>query len=457
MIYKNKKMISFIFSIYSSSNYLDKFLVSSFSVGQRCKKSYFVLLFRQVADKWNCEIIDMKIGIIKERKVPVDHRVPFTPEQCKSLIEQYPSLQLVIEPSDVRCFKDTEYEDAGITIQSDMTDCDVLMGVKEVPEKDLISGKTYFFFSHTAKKQPYNRTLLQTILKQKIQIVDYEYLSNTKGRVVAFGRFAGIVGAYNGLLTYGRKFDLFELKPANECFDMAEMWSELKKIKLPAIKILLTGAGRVSSGAVEVLKDAGIKEVNEGAFLGDDFSEVVFTQIDTGQYNKRIDGGIFKKGEFHKDAVDYESDFHKFIASTDLLIAGAYWDPNAPVLFTDEDVMSENFPIKVIADITCDIQGSIPTTLRPSTIADPVYDIVKGNVEEVPAYALVDSISVMAVDNLPCEVSRDASLSFGNQLMNNVMPSLINGGDDLIDRASITTTEGKLNRHFDYLASFVAE
>ena len=399
----------------------------------------------------------MKIGIIKERKVPVDHRVPFTPEQCKLLKEQYPSIDLVIEPSDIRCFKDEEYKEQGITVQADLADCDILMGVKEVPEKELITDKTYFFFSHTAKQQPYNKGLLQTILKKNVQIVDYEYLSTSEGRVVAFGRFAGIVGAYNGLLTYGKKFDLFNLTPANQCYDMAEMWKEFTMVKLPAIKILLTGAGRVSSGAAEVLDGVGIKKVSVEEYVNGTFEEAVYVQIDTPHYNKHIEGEDFNRKEFRADPVDYEGDFHKFIEHTDLLIAGAYWDPNAPVLFTEEDVMSDSFPIKVIADITCDIQGSIPTTLRPSTIADPVYDIVKGNVEEIPAYAFADSISVMAVDNLPCEVPRDASLSFGNQLIENVMPSLINGGDDLIDRASITTLKGKLNTHFDYLNSFIAD
>ena len=397
----------------------------------------------------------MKIGIIKERKVPVDHRVPFTPEQCKSLKEQYPSIELVVEPSDVRCFSDEEYKAQGIVLQDDLKDCDVLMGVKEVPGNELIDGKVYFFFSHTAKQQPYNRALLQTILKKNVQIVDYEYLSTEQGRVVAFGRFAGIVGAYNGLLTYGEKFNLFSLKPANKCYDMVEMWSEFTKVKLPNIKILLTGAGRVSSGAVEVLKGVGIKEVSVHEYLNSTFDEAVFTQVDTQDYNRHVEGVKFDRNEFHNDPANYEADFHRFIEHTDLLIAGAYWDPNAPVLFTEEDVMSDSFPIKVIADITCDIQGSIPTTLRPSTIADPVYDIVKGNVEEVSAYVLNDTISVMAVDNLPCEVPRDASLSFGSQLIENVMPSLIKGGNDLIDRASITTLKGQLNSHFDYLSSFI--
>jgi saccharopine dehydrogenase (NAD+, L-lysine-forming) len=399
----------------------------------------------------------MKIGIIKERKVPVDHRVPFTPEQCKALKKQYPSIELVIEPSTIRCFKDEEYEAQGVTLQSDLSDCTVLMGVKEVPEENLIPNKTYFFFSHTAKQQPYNKGLLQTILKKNVQIVDYEYLSTEKGRVVAFGRFAGIVGAYNGLLTYGKKFNLYEIKPANECYDMAEMWSEFTKIKLPAIKILLTGAGRVSSGAIEVLQASGIREVTIEEYINNTFNEAVYAQADTHQYNKHIDGDEFNKKDFHTDPINYDGDFHQYIEHTDLLIAGAYWDPKAPVLFTEEDVMADNFPIKVIADITCDIQGSIPTTLRPSTIAEPVYDIVKGNVEEVPAYALEDTVSVMAVDNLPCEVPRDASLSFGDQLIKNVMPSLINGGDQLIDKASITTLKGQLNSHFDYLQAFISE
>lgn len=398
----------------------------------------------------------MKIGIVKEGKIPVDHRVPFTPSQCKEIISKFPGTELVIEPSDIRCFKDQEYLDLGIKTQTDLSDCDILMGVKEVPLENLLADKTYFFFSHTIKKQSYNKTLLQTVLSKRIKLIDYETLKLENGnRVVAFGRFAGIVGAYNGLLTYGKKFKRYDLKPANACFDMKEMWEELKKVNLPNLKIAITGKGRVAQGAIEILQAINLKEVTPDNYLSQSFDAPVFTILDSHDYNQRIDGRAFDFNNFHKEADKFEGTFRRFLPETDLLIAGAYWDPKAPVLFSDEDVKKDNFKPVVIADITCDIKGSIPTTVRPSTIADPVYDIEKSSVEEVTAYSSENTLSVMAVDNLPCEVSRDASESFGEQLIKNVLPSLLIKDNGLIQRAAITTPKGTLNTPFEYLEDYV--
>lgn len=399
----------------------------------------------------------MKIGIIKEGKIPVDHRVPFTPEQCKEIINKFPNTEIVIEPSDIRCYKDDEYITQGINTQTDLNDCDILMGVKEVPIDHLISGKTYFFFSHTIKMQPYNSSLLKAVLNKKIQLVDYETLKLENGtRVVAFGRFAGIVGAYNALLTYGLKFNSYSLKPANQCYDMTEMWEQLKKVNLPNIKIAITGTGRVAKGAIEILQAINLPKVTVDDYLTNTVKTASYVVLDSHDYNKRIDNSEFKFDEFHQDASKFEGTFQRFLPETDILIAGAYWHPNAPVLFTDSVVSNSNFKPSVIADITCDIKGSIPTTIRPTTIGDPVYDINKHTLDELKAYSSKESLSVMAVDNLPCEVSRDASESFGQQLIENVLPSLLQKDNGLINRASITTKNGKLNSHFDYLSDYVS-
>jgi saccharopine dehydrogenase (NAD+, L-lysine-forming) len=398
----------------------------------------------------------MKIGILKEGKIPVDHRVPFTPEQCKEIINNFPDTEIVIQPSSIRCFGDNEYAEASIQLQANLSDCDILMGVKEVPIKNLIADKTYFFFSHTIKKQPYNKGLLQTVLTKNIKLIDYETLKLNNGkRVVAFGRFAGIVGAYNGLLTYGKKFNRFELKPANECFDMKEMWEELKKVNLSSIKLAITGNGRVAQGAIEILNAINLEEVTIDEYLERTFEKAVFTVLDSHDYNKRIDGNTFNFEDFHKKPTEFEGTFRRFLPMTDILIAGAYWDPKAPLLFDKNDVKNNSFKPSVIADITCDIKGSIPTTVRPSTIAHPVYDIDKNSLTELNAYSSKETLSVMAVDNLPCELSRDASHSFGEQLIKNVLPSLLIEDDGLIKRAAITTTEGTLNTPFFYLEDYI--
>ena len=396
-----------------------------------------------------------KIGIIKEGKIPIDKRVPLTPQQAKHLKENY-DVEVVVQSSDIRCFTDDDYRNAGLPIVDSLEDCDIILGVKEVPIEKLIPNKTHFFFSHTIKKQEYNRKLLKAILDKKIRLIDWETLTNEAGnRVIAFGRWAGIVGAYNGLWTYGKRYNLFNLRRAHECFDYEDLKTEFKKIQLPNIKIALTGGGRVTKGAMEVLLGAGISQVTPHDFLTQRFDEPVFTQLNSRDYNKRKDGREFLRNEFYKNPELYEGDFLKYTQVTDILIACAYWDPAAPVLFHREDIIKDNFDIKVIADITCDIEGSIPSTKKPSTIDDPIYDYNPSDDEiEQP---LVDegNITVMAVDNLPCELPRDASQSFGDQFLENVVEHLL--GDDkkgVIHRATITEA-GSLTEKYSYLQDYV--
>lgn len=396
-----------------------------------------------------------KIGIIKEGKIPKDRRVPLTPQQAKQLKENY-NVEVVVQSSDIRCFADDDYRNAGLSIVDSLDDCDIILGVKEVPIEKLIPNKTHFFFSHTIKKQDYNRDLLRAILEKNIKLIDWETLTNESGnRVIAFGRWAGIVGAYNGLWTFGKRYHLFNLRRANECFDYEDLKTEFKKINLPNIKIALTGGGRVTKGAMEVLLGAGISQVTPHDYLTERFDEPVFTQLNSRDYNKRKDGGEFLRNEFYKNPELYEGDFLKYTRVTDILIACAFWDPAAPVLFHREDIIKDDFDIKVIADITCDIEGSIPSTKKPSTIDDPIYDYNPSDDEIEQPLTDEGNITVMAVDNLPCELPRDASQSFGDQFLENVVEHLL-GKDDkgIINRATITEG-GALTEKYGYLQDYV--
>jgi len=398
----------------------------------------------------------MKIGIIKEGKVPIDRRVALNPEQAKAVEDKFVNVQVVCQPSDIRCYADAAYEQAGVELQEDLSTCDVILGVKEVPIPKLMSNKTYFFFSHTIKKQSYNRELLRSVLDKKIRLIDYETLVDANGqRIIAFGRYAGIVGAYNGIWTFGKRYNLFNIRRANECRDLDDLATEYSKVKLPKIKIVITGGGRVAKGAMEVLHGIGIRKVTPAKFIDEIFDEPVFTQLSSRDYHCRKDGGSFNREEFYRKPGLYEGDFLKFARNADLLIASAFWNPSAPVLFTTEDVMKPDFKLKVVADITCDIEGSIPSTKQPSTIDDPVYDFNPTQDKVEPAFADEGNITVMAVDNLPCELPRNASTDFGNMLMNNVLPSLI--GDDnenLIANATIAKG-GKLTSKYSYLQDYV--
>ncbi|MCH7403701.1 NAD(P)-dependent oxidoreductase [Belliella kenyensis] len=397
----------------------------------------------------------MKIALIKEGKLPADRRVAFTPKQLLAIQESYPNLSFKIEPSEVRSFDDEEYRSLGIEVNADISDCDMMIGIKEVPISQLIPQKTFVFFSHTIKKQPFNRPLLKAVLAKQIRLIDYEVIKNEEGeRLVAFGRWAGIVGAYNGLWTYGQKSGLYSIKRAFMCFDRVELEQELSKVKLPPIKIVVTGTGRVGKGVVEVLLSAGVEQVDRQAFLTSYFDSPVFTVLSSADYNRRKTDGGFDRSEFHQDPSRYESHFLKFAEVSDILMAAAYWDNRAPKLFNFADIQSEDFNISVIADITCDIHGSIPTTIRASKVSDPVYDIDRESFEEVPAFGKQHSISVMAIDNLPSELPRDASEAFGDMLKQYFLPELTKEASQIIRRATIAEN-GELTDDFLYLTDYV--
>ncbi|WP_035563764.1 NAD(P)-dependent oxidoreductase [Hymenobacter sp. IS2118] len=399
------------------------------------------------------------IGLIREGKTPPDKRVPLTPKKCAEAQSNFDDLRIVVQSSPVRSYSDQEYRDLGLEVRDDISDCDVLMGVKEVPLSQLIPNKTYLFFSHTVKKQPANRGLLREVLKKNITLIDYELLTNAQGeRIVAFGRYAGIVGAYNGLLTYGRKHGLFSLRPAHECLDMDDMQEEFFKVKkLPPIKMAVTGSGRVAQGALEVLDRMGIRRVSVYDYLYLTFREPVYTQLRSSDYNRRRDGRVWDTADFHANPQEYESTFGLFLPVTDLLIACAYWHPAAPHLFEEADTLRPEFRINTIADVTCDVDGSVPTTKRSSTIADPAFDYNPQTGELESAYARPENITVMAVDNLPCELPRNASRDFGRQLIDNVLPHLVGHDDNgVIARATIAKN-GALTSRYQYLADYVAE
>jgi len=399
----------------------------------------------------------MRIGIIKEGKVPPDKRVPFTPAQVEEIQQRFSNVKVAVQQSNIRCFKDSEYQAAGAEVQLSVEDCDILMGIKEVPTDQLIPEKTYLFFSHTIKKQPYNKKLLQEILKKNIRLIDYEALKDLRGnRLVAFGRYAGIVGAYNGLWTYGKRTGKFSLRRAFECFDVNDLKLELRKVVLPPIKIILTGAGRVGRGAMETLDTAGIRKVNPADFLNRAFDEPVYTQLSSADYHTRKEGGSFNREEFHTNPERYDSYFAQFTKVADILMAGAYWNPKAPVLFTNADMQQDNFKIKIIADITCDINGSIPSTKKSTTIEDPIYDYDPMTGEVTAPFANNKNVTVMAIDNLPCELPRSASEEFGRDLIDRVLPLLIGKDkEDIIKRATITSN-GSLTSHFKYLQDYVS-
>ncbi|MEY2868203.1 MAG: hypothetical protein RIR01_627 [Bacteroidota bacterium] len=397
----------------------------------------------------------MKFGIIQERKIPVDRRVVFSPNELVKLQSLYPQLSVVVESSPIRVFSDLEYENAGIVVTNDVSDCDVLIGVKEVPVENLIPNKSYFFFSHTIKKQPHNRVLLQGLLAKNIDFYDHETLVDShNNRLIGFGRYAGMVGAYNSIRAFGIKFELFKLPKAETLSGKEDLIRYLKRIILPPIKFVVTGTGKVGGGVKEILDAIKVKSVTVENYLTKNYTQPVYTQIDALEYNKRKDGTVLEITDFFKNPQDYESNFERFTKVSDIVITGHFYANEAPKILTQEMLQSRDCKIKVVADISCDINGPIACTLRSSTIEEPFYGYLPIENKEVDMFHPA-AIVVMAVDNLPCELPKDSSEGFGEMFIEKVMPAFFNGDQDgILARAKITEN-GKLTPRFSYLQDYV--
>jgi alanine dehydrogenase len=399
----------------------------------------------------------LKVGILRETKNPPDRRVPLTPPQIIALEELYPSVRFYVQPSDARCYSNEEYEYLNIPMKEDLRDCDILMGVKEVAFQTFIPGKTYLFFAHITKQQPHNRKLIREMADRNITLIDYEHLTTENDdRLVAFGRHAGIVGAYNGLRARGINTNRFKLKPAHQCHDLDEMWAGLRLIHLmPGLKILVTGKGRVSSGIVETLNICNIVQVSPEDFLTREFDVPVFSQIGPEYYTKHKDNKKFNFKHFVENPGEYESDFFRFATVTDILITGHFWSPDSPLFFTKDDMKNPLFKISIIADISCDLNGPIPSTTRVTTISDPFYGYNPHLGIEEPAFTRSSNITVMSIDNLPGELPRDASQDFGRMLSQDAMHDLLTGTNTpKIERATILK-DGKLTPRYSYLKNYL--
>ena len=396
------------------------------------------------------------IGIIREGKVPPDARTPLTPSQCAQ-INKHPEISVAVEASDGRCFKDDEYREAGVEVVQDVSGCDVLMGVKEVPVEQLIPNKTYFFFSHTIKKQPYNRDLLREIIRQGIRLVDYEVLTDDLNRrLIAFGRFAGMVGAHNAIWAYGKRTGSIELPRMVDCHDYNSIKSIYQRTVFPTCKVVLTGTGRVANGAAEVLNDMGFTRVDHRSFITQHASVPTYTQLGVTEYARKTDGSAFEEQEYFDHPERFIIDFRSFANAADIMINGIYWDPKAPAFFSLDEMAAANFNIGVIADVTCDIapESSIPSTLRAATIASPVFDFDPETHSEAEPFQK-SMVTMMTVDNLPNELPRDASESFGQQFISNILSELSKEQSDILDRATIAV-DGGLGPNFAYLEDYVA-
>lgn len=398
-----------------------------------------------------------KIGIIREGKQPVDRRVPLTPVLCREVLDTNPGLDLVVQHSPMRAFMDAEYELEGVQLVDDLGDRDLILGVKEVPLDMLLPGKSYLFFSHTIKKQPHNKKMLRAIMERGITLIDHELLTDAKGeRVLAFGRWAGVVGSYNAFRAWQVHHGSPDLEPANECYDRAEMEKHLADRPLRKdLRIVLTGGGRVGKGAMEVLDKRGVKRVSVHEFLNTDFNVPVYCVAGSEAIYERVDGKPFDKQVFHRDPSGHRSTFTRFAHRAHIYMACHFWDPRGPKLLSADELRDDRIALRVIADISCDVGGPIDSTLRSTTIAQPMMGYDRATATECQV-GKPGSITVMAVDNLPCELPRDASEAFGRDFVDNVLPCFLgNDPTGMIDRATIVKN-GALTERYAYLADYAA-
>ena len=393
------------------------------------------------------------IGLIKEGKIPPDNRVALIPAQCRLLMKKVPGLRIIVQPCDHRCFTNDEYRAAGVEVSEDISPCTLLLGIKEVPVHQLIPGKTYMFFSHTKKMQPHNQKLMQSMVEKKITLIDYECLEHSDGqRIIGFGFFAGIVGAHNGMYAYGKRTGAFDLCRVGECKTYKQLLNKYFGLKLPNVKIVVTGSGRVASGVLEIMNLMGVIEVEKEDFLSREFEYPAYVQLKGSDLYQHKQTGNYHRDDFHDNPQNYRCKFSQYLPHTDVLMNGIYWEKRIPRLFDWSDMLNPSFRIQTIADITDDKEGSVPCNLGDSTIEFPVYGVDPISRQMVDPYQR-GNVDVMAVGNLPNELPRDASRYFGQQLINYVLDELRAGTSPVIERATILR-EGKLTEQYTYLHSY---
>jgi alanine dehydrogenase len=397
----------------------------------------------------------LKIGLIREGKIPPDNRVALTPMQCKWVMENK-NISIVVQHSENRCYSDAEYIKAGIEVKEDLSECDILFGIKEVPVDMLIPGKTYFMFSHTRKLQPYNQKLIKAIIDKQITLIDYECLEHEDGtRLIGFGFFAGVVGAHNGMMAYGNRTGNYSLERVYKKKNFQELIHTYFGLKLPLVKIAVTGSGRVAHGILEIMNLMEIHEAEPDEYKTTNFSYPVYVHLKGEDlYVNKLTGKYTRK-EFHEHPENYKCLFKDYISETDILLNGVYWYEKIPRLFEMGDMKKDDFRIQTIADISDDLHGSVPCNLGENTIEDPVYGVDKTGGYRTEPY-LAGSVDVMAVGNLPNELPRDASRYFGEQLIKFILDDLISGGSKIIKNATIVK-EGKLAENYEYMKEYVGD
>ena len=381
-----------------------------------------------------------KIGIRHEDKYEFEKRTPIIPEHIGELSVRE-NIPFAVESSDKRIFTDNEYRNAGAEVTDNLADCDVIFGVKEMPEFFFQEGKTYLFFSHVIKGQPYNMPMLKKLIEKKATLIDYEKIENKNGRrLIFFGRYAGLAGMLNTLWSTGQRLSVLGFNTPFHNLKQTHHYNSLEEAKaavreagvqitskglpdeLKPLIILVTGNGNVSQGAMEIL------ELLPGDFITanelkrvefDKNNEIVKVNLLVSDYMIPKSERTFELKHYIQNPEAYYSTVEEYLYDIDIIVNGIYWDHRYPRIITKnwlrEREKSGSLKLKVIGDITCDVHGSIECTELPTPVEDPVF-IYNPKTDSFEMGFEGEGVAVMAVDILPSELPREASIHFSESL-----------------------------------------
>ena len=385
-----------------------------------------------------------RIGVRREDKSRWERRSPLTPDHVR-LLKGEQGILTAVQPSDIRIFDDQDYVDAGAAIDEALDGCPVVLAVKEIPLDQLHDDTAYLFFSHTIKGQAHNMPLLQALLDGRCTLIDYERITDDEGRrLVFFGRHAGLAGMVDTLWAFGERLRAEGMKSPFDAIRPAHTYATLDDVRNAAFelgeRILadglpseiepvvfgFAGYGNVSMGAqeifdllphIEVAPNEMASAVAGGTELGNRLIKVVFREE---HLARPIDGGAFDLDRYYAEPDAFEARFETWLPDLTVLVNCIYWDARYPRLIT-KDALERLYAggdarLKVIGDITCDVEGSIECNVRTTDQDDPIYTYRPGD-QAVEDGATEDGVTVLAVDNLPCELPHDASNQFGDMLM----------------------------------------
>ena len=382
-----------------------------------------------------------RFGIRREDKSPWERRVPLTPDHVAALIRDH-GIHCTVQPSPIRVFENEDYVSAGATVSENLESCPVVLAVKEIPTALLRPETTYLFFSHTIKGQSHNMPMLRRLLELRCQLIDYERIVDETGRrLVFFGRFAGLAGMIDTLWTLGQRLArqgvdtaLSTLEPAHAYPDLdaarqavqaagQQFQSDGLPAGLPPLVFGFAGYGNVSLGAQEIFdllphETLTPEEVAGGVTRG----ILVKTVFKEEHLAEPVDPGKpFQLQDYYDRPEGYRSQFDRFLPHLDVLVNCIYWEPKYPRLITRTGLQQlarspDGLRLKVVGDITCDVEGSVEVTVKATGQDDPVYTFdPRADTFQDGIHA--PGVSILAVDNLPCELPRDASRAFGDMLL----------------------------------------